>query len=279
MKVIDATYEIYPLHEPSEEDVLKHIEKCGRICYQSRGKITTDSAKRFVKRVVDLGHWSVLEMANIVLKVPLYKAAWLSINRPYLTWIDNYVSGSPRAFLEALNAEPWHEDIASALHKAYPTLFPNFKKSLHSKDIKVVSQLHAPSEHRKYAVEFTVDRAFSHELVRHRPCSYLQESQRYCAYNKDVTFIRPPFYIAPYEDEESSLWKDAMADAEEYYQSLLRITSPQMARKVLPNSTCTHIICYTTRKQWKHILDQRTKSSCDPSMYMLMRELRKDLCG
>ncbi len=282
MKVIDATYEIYPLHEPSEEDVLKHIEKCGRICYQSRGKITTDSAKRFVKRVVDLGHWSVLEMANIVLKVPLFKAAWLSINSPYLTWIDNYVSGSPRAFLEVLNAEPWHEDIAGVLHKAYPTLFPKFKKSLHSKNIKVVSQLHAPSEHRKYAVEFTVDRAFSHELVRHRPCSYLQESQRYCAYRKDVTFIQPPFY-KDYMGKGTDLWKEAvwwraaMSTAERFYHSLLKTVSPQVARKVLPNSTATHIICYTSQKQWEHILDQRTSSKCDPSMYTLMRTLKKDL--
>ena len=179
--------------------------------------------------------------------------------------------------MEALNVEPWHEDIASALRKAYPTLFPNFEKSLYSKGIKVVSQLHVPSEHRKYAVEFTVDRAFSHELVRHRPCSYLQESQRYCAYKEDVTFIRPPFYIDPYEDEESSLWRGAMEVAERFYHSLLKMASPQMARKVLPNSTCTHIICYTTRKQWEHILDQRCSSRCDPSMYTLMRALKKDL--
>ena len=274
MKMINAGYKIYLLHGSSEEEILKHIELCGRICYQSRNKITKDSAKKFVERVVKLGHWSVLEMANIVIKAPEYKVAWLGINSPFIVCRGDYASGSPRAFLEVLKAYPWHEDLASVLHRAYPILFPDFK-SLYSENIEVCSQLHAPSEHRKYAVEFTVDRAFSHELVRHRLCSYLQESQRYCAYKKDVVFIKPNLS----EEEMLFLWESAMLKAEEYYHKLLKTVSPQMARKVLPNSTCTHIICYASIKQWMHILNQRTSSKCDPSMVEIMKPLREDLCG
>ena len=34
---------------------------CGRVCYKSEDRITADSAKRFVKSIIDRGHESVLE--------------------------------------------------------------------------------------------------------------------------------------------------------------------------------------------------------------------------
>jgi len=45
-------------------------------------------------------------------------------------------------------------------------------------------------------VRFVTDRGITHELVRHRLCSFVQESTRYCNYSKDkfgneVTFIKP----------------------------------------------------------------------------------------
>lgn len=41
-------------------------------------------------------------------------------------------------------------------------------------------------------VRFISNRAFTHEMVRHRHCSFAQESQRYVKYeNKDMEFILP----------------------------------------------------------------------------------------
>ena len=52
------------------------------------------------------------------------------------------------------------------------------------------------ARHRQVTVKFIVNRAVTHEIVRHRPVSFLQESQRYCRYDKEqfgneVTFIKP----------------------------------------------------------------------------------------
>lgn len=59
MKIIEPSVEIItPLDGAA---VLKHIELCGRVCYKSEDKITDDSAKRFVKMLIELGHESVLE--------------------------------------------------------------------------------------------------------------------------------------------------------------------------------------------------------------------------
>jgi len=49
-------------------------------------------------------------------------------------------------------------------------------------------------EHVNVTVKFVCNRGFTHELVRHRPCSYSQESTRYCDYGsgkhgKEITVI------------------------------------------------------------------------------------------
>ena len=60
-------------------------------------------------------------------------------------------------------------------------------------------------------------------LVRHRPCSFLQESQRYCRYSQDkfdnqVTFIKPMFFKE--DSEEYRLWAQAMEATEKIYLKL-----------------------------------------------------------
>ncbi|MBW2646067.1 MAG: FAD-dependent thymidylate synthase [Deltaproteobacteria bacterium] len=51
------------------EELLKKIEKIGRTCYKSEKKITTDSAKRFVKALIKSGHESVIEHEKISVRV------------------------------------------------------------------------------------------------------------------------------------------------------------------------------------------------------------------
>lgn len=59
MKIINAGYEIIsPLNG---EQILKHIELCGRVCYKSEDKITADSAQKFVETILKRGHEAVLE--------------------------------------------------------------------------------------------------------------------------------------------------------------------------------------------------------------------------
>jgi Predicted alternative thymidylate synthase len=117
-------------------------------------------------------------------------------------------------------------------------------------------------------------------LVRHRPCSFLQESQRYCRYSADkfgneVTFIKPVFFTE--ESEEFALWKQSMATMEAHYLRLLQTSSPQAARTVLPNSCKTEIIAYTNLLEWKHIFALRTSPAAEPSMREVMIPLAQEL--
>jgi thymidylate synthase (FAD) len=51
------------------EDFLKLIEKAGRTAYKTEDKITVDSAKTFVKNILDRGHESVIEHYNITVRI------------------------------------------------------------------------------------------------------------------------------------------------------------------------------------------------------------------
>ena len=58
MKIIKPSYEILtPISDGGIKE-LQHIEKIGRVCYKSEGRITDDgeSAKKFVKMLISNGH-------------------------------------------------------------------------------------------------------------------------------------------------------------------------------------------------------------------------------
>lgn len=51
------------------ENILKQVEKAGRTAYKAEDKITADSAKKFVRKILDMGHESVIEHYNITIRV------------------------------------------------------------------------------------------------------------------------------------------------------------------------------------------------------------------
>ena len=59
MKIIPPSHRILAL--PDKGAVLKMLERIGRTCYKSEDKMTPDSARDFVKRLVRSGHHSVIE--------------------------------------------------------------------------------------------------------------------------------------------------------------------------------------------------------------------------
>lgn len=124
-------------------------------------------------------------------------------------------------------------------------------------------------------VKFITNRGISHELVRHRPCSFAQESTRYVRYN-DVDFIEPEWWLRAKVDQRQS-WLDAMCSAEEKYTALLDSgLSPQDARGVLPADTKTEIRVKTNIREWRHIFSLRCARSAHPQMRSLLAPLLAD---
>lgn len=123
------------------------------------------------------------------------------------------------------------------------------------------------SRHLVHTVIFTCDRGVSHEFVRHRPCSFGQESTRYCNYSQGkfgngITVISPLYWDGsdgqPRNEECMQIWKDACEYAETAYLKLLELgAKPQQARAVLPNSLKTEIAITANEVEWQHIINLR----------------------
>lgn len=67
MRIIEPSFEI--LDEINGEELLKKIEKIGRVCYKSESKITQDSASKFIANIIKSGHESVIEHEKISVRI------------------------------------------------------------------------------------------------------------------------------------------------------------------------------------------------------------------
>lgn len=66
MKIVEPSVEI--ITPIDGEEIIKHIEKVGRVCYKSEDKISKESGKKFVEGIIKRGHESVIEHYNITVK-------------------------------------------------------------------------------------------------------------------------------------------------------------------------------------------------------------------
>jgi thymidylate synthase (FAD) len=301
MRIIEPSFQI--LDELDRASAAVRLEACGRVCYKSEDKIGDDSAIPFVTRIAAHGHNSVLEMAVVSYRLRCREEAVAALLacQPRFLVIDReegglLVTASMRAYREIFAAHGDNALLALLrrdLRVTCPYLFPAGEEDgsvpsgadgvdLRRLSLTEVDEL--PDElrlrHRFVAVRFIVNRAVTHELVRHRPCSFLQESQRYCRYSEDkfgseVTFIKPVFFAEG--SAEYRLWQGAMEETERVYFRLLETSTPQAARTVLPNSCKTEIIVFCNLVEWRHIFALRTTPAAEPSMREIMIPLQKEM--
>lgn len=66
MKLIKSFYVIES--EIDSDEILRAIEVAGRTCYKSEDKITSDSAKEFVRKIIKSGHESVIEHQSLSIR-------------------------------------------------------------------------------------------------------------------------------------------------------------------------------------------------------------------
>jgi len=139
-------------------------------------------------------------------------------------------------------------------------------------------------EHSTMTVKFVCDRGVSHELVRHRLCSFSQESTRYCNYSKgkfgnELTFIKPVFWEEEFTNNAYDDWYQLCKHVENTYKFMIEFCKsiPEEARSVLPNSIKTEIVVTANLRQWGHIFYQRTSNKAHPQMRQLMVPLLEDV--
>jgi len=173
---------------------------------------------------------------------------------------------------EVINSPSYSEalsvitDAASTCYKSRPKNKERFVSGL------IKSGHTSTIEHMSLTFRLVTDRAVTHELVRHRIASYSQESQRYCAYRDDVTFIIP--HWVDLKRAEGFRWSYAMQEAEFSYKKLLSLgVRPEDARAVLPNSCATEIVCTFNFRSLINFFVLRTARAAHPDIRRFAREL------
>lgn len=138
-------------------------------------------------------------------------------------------------------------------------------------------------EHSILTVKFVCDRGVSHELVRHRHCSFAQESTRYCNYSSDkfgneIAFVEPVYFEDKAKKYGYCGWNEACTQSEDIYMLLLNHDyTPQEARAVLNNSLKTEIVVTANYREWRHIFKLRCAKDSHPQMRELMVPLKEEL--
>ena len=67
MRIIEPSVEL--MKDFDGEEIMKFIEKCGRVCYKSEKNITDDSAEKFIRNIIKRGHETVLEHFSCTFKI------------------------------------------------------------------------------------------------------------------------------------------------------------------------------------------------------------------
>jgi thymidylate synthase (FAD) len=143
-------------------------------------------------------------------------------------------------------------------------------------DMLVKREHHAMIEFGDIIIKCVTNRGVTHEIVRHRMCSFAQESTRYVKYDGEMEFIEPVWYYSS-DDITRTVWRGAMIESERNYQALLNYGwRPEQAREVLPNSLKTEIVVKANIREWRHILSLRCGKAAHPQMRDLMIPILKE---
>ena len=243
MRLIKPSYEIW--QQPSGlEGIYKQIERAGRVCYRSEDKITEDSAKPFVDRMIKSQHLAITEHGTIYLHLTMasrdqyfkyctnkYSKANSTGSAEHGTW-EGFVTTNMRVLIE----NGWMDDM---------------------------EYLCDPTEHheRRVTVKYVASIHFYKDCTRHRVFSWAIESTRYCNYIKDkfghsVSFIYPCWLK---EEEVEEFEQDLKTIEKIYFKWIEKGWQAQQAATFLPQATKAEVIMTGFVSDWKHFFRLRSR--------------------
>lgn len=280
MRLINQSYEICNQTDFSISSIYKHIEKCTRVAYKSEDKITEDSSISFVNKLLNIRHLAPMEFGTIHFRIPttLLKTVCIDLdaeglwNREWLKYnvMDSFVyfTTNYRHWLVMIDKINYLKDYFIEEDNEY---YP-----------------------KRYTVKLITSRTVSHEIVRHRTMSFIQESQRFVNYSKskfnnEITFIKPcwmddtliekalkthPLIV---DLKPEILFVENSLNSEQDYLDLLKLGyKPQQARVVLPNSTKTELYMCGFKEAWENFFALRDNKIVDPQMYDLAHPMHQE---
>lgn len=286
MRLIKPSLEIIE-QQSGLEGIYKQIELAGRTCYKSEDKITEDSAKAFVDRMIKSGHGAMLEHGTVYLRIE---------DSGLLNKIRD-ISGKYKANkYSKVNTFITKESMAIGTTESFITT--NLRVLVENDWLDDLKYLCEPTEYheKRITVKWTLDRVTGESFLRHRVFSFARESTRYCNYSKnkfgnELTFIIPTWVddipdntiLHDRMEVDNYVWGDISKriedegfatiktseftrtflynsiDAEINYMHLINTGyQPQQARQILPFSIHSPLVMTGFVSDWKHFFSLRS---------------------
>lgn len=169
MAIIDPSVEVVKISDP-----LKKVEYVARVCTDSYGKMTEDSAKSFCEKLLKMGHTSPFEH---------FRGEG---DTSYM--IDNLIERKAKDFSQIYGFTYRYTE-----HPKEMLANINGRDFISSGgDLEHFAGMEEATDY--ITLKFTVDIGISRELIRHRQMSFMEQSTRYVNMADGIEFVRPlPF--------------------------------------------------------------------------------------
>ena len=271
MKLIKPKAELL-LQQPGLEGIYKQIELAGRTCYKSTNKITEDSAKPFVDRMINSKHTAMLEHGTIYLCVngESEPNEWGMVDNSWPLKGDYKSNKYSKINYQYYDQEPvgTQKDFCKSIPRSKIYITTNLRVLVENGWLDDLKYICEPTEYheKRYTFRLITSIGVTRELNRHRVNSIAEQSTRYCNYSKDkfgneVTFCLPNWVSSTEYTEMTPEERIFFRSCEHAEYDYLRLISkgwkPQEAREVLSLCTATEIIHTAFVSDWKHFFDLR----------------------
>lgn len=285
MKLIETSAELLPFIA-GEDGIYKMIERAGRTCYKSIDKMTDDSAKPFVERMIKSGHTAMLEHGTVYLKVPF----------PAYTEKEGilYLKERDKTYI-FYRMNPYSKVIITPKHD-YLYITTNYRCIIENDKLNDLKYLCLPTEfhEKRYTFRMVTSIGVTRELNRHRVNSIAEQSTRYCNYSRDkfggeVSFCIPAWMPQTEKSINTSDGFGVLVGEElfaflgkaerRYFYLLEQGWQPQQAREVLPLCTATEIVHTAFASDWRHFFDLRLFAKTGnphPNMLLLAQLMKAE---
>lgn len=327
IKVVNPSVEFWKQDGYDLESIFKHIAKCARVCYQSTPKNKDENAYDFLLRTIFKGHdflgYSKINVNNRFERILAPNAYGdVDLTSLHLSCCEHatvhlkFPTFIPSAVDKCVNVYSHNKYSRTKNHNGYIYVTTNLRVIIENYAVDTLDFVdttpNCPYYVPRTTVCFITDIGASRELNRHRVNSIVEESTRYCAYDKGkfgngISVAKLPWIpdVDP-EDEGHDYTEGFFNDNEIFYDECIeeqytdnwnaidwffyglqicdlvyRKTrelgwTAQQAREILPLNTKTQVVHTAFVDDWEHWLALRS-SEVSGKVHPMMSELAKQL--
>lgn len=284
--------------------LLERIERAGRICYRSEGRIHEGSAGKFVKMIIDRGHWSVLGHSQLYVQLSQGYSAYLSVSIPQQLLSQFTYVYHGNTVVWAAGVDAWLElftqgyvCFAYYFIKELPELFSSLlkherfgqrygEKPTYATDefVRFVGDEVIPMSVEesmwmlKETMILTLDRASAMQLRTHRLATHSVMSQRYINFEKyGFPYIIPDEVVEAGNDAMLHWYECKFTEIENYHKWIELGFKPEIARTSIGSDIESTMAVTATLWEWVHIFKMRLDPHAQPAIRKVMKMAQERL--